>query len=101
MAIMDPVPVSGVFLNDEKLSPPPLPVVSVEPTLCASHCHLSRQRQRFVIVTRVIDRWNVLSDEYAVSSPFTFRSHLLSLPSISFIHSSTIYFVKLMYMELR
>ncbi|KAF8354036.1 hypothetical protein PRIPAC_95659 [Pristionchus pacificus] len=39
-------------------------------------------------VTRVIDQWNVLSDEYAISSPFNFRSHLLSLPSISFSSDS-------------
>ncbi|KAF8387385.1 hypothetical protein PRIPAC_76527 [Pristionchus pacificus] len=39
-------------------------------------------------VTRVIDQWNVLSEEYAISSPFNFRSHLLSLPSISFSSDS-------------
>ncbi|KAF8359759.1 hypothetical protein PRIPAC_94754 [Pristionchus pacificus] len=38
-------------------------------------------------VTRAIDRWNVLSAEFVHSSPSNFRSHILSLPSISFILS--------------
>ncbi|KAF8367156.1 hypothetical protein PRIPAC_84985 [Pristionchus pacificus] len=39
-------------------------------------------------VTRAIDRWNVLSAEFVHSSPSNFRSHILSLPSISFTSDS-------------
>ncbi|KAF8376294.1 hypothetical protein PRIPAC_82723 [Pristionchus pacificus] len=39
-------------------------------------------------VTRTIDRWNVLSAEFVHSSPSNFRSHILSLPSISFTPDS-------------
>ncbi|GMR35431.1 hypothetical protein PMAYCL1PPCAC_05626, partial [Pristionchus mayeri] len=39
-------------------------------------------------VTRRIDRWNVFSNQIVTSSPKHFRSHLLSLPSISFTSDS-------------
>ncbi|GMR47979.1 hypothetical protein PMAYCL1PPCAC_18174, partial [Pristionchus mayeri] len=39
-------------------------------------------------VTRTVDRLNALSSEIATSSPKRFRSHLLSLPSISFSSES-------------
>ncbi|GMR40267.1 hypothetical protein PMAYCL1PPCAC_10462, partial [Pristionchus mayeri] len=39
-------------------------------------------------VTRTIDRWNVFSNQIVTSSPKHFRSHLLSLPSISFTSDS-------------
>ncbi|KAF8353828.1 hypothetical protein PRIPAC_95451 [Pristionchus pacificus] len=38
--------------------------------------------------TRIIDRWNVLPADFVNSSPIFFRSHLLSLPSISFTSDS-------------
>ncbi|KAF8373102.1 hypothetical protein PRIPAC_79531 [Pristionchus pacificus] len=42
-------------------------------------------------VTRTIDRWNVLSAEFVHSSPSNFRSHILSLPSISFTSDSLLW----------
>ncbi|GMR50605.1 hypothetical protein PMAYCL1PPCAC_20800, partial [Pristionchus mayeri] len=39
-------------------------------------------------VTRTIDRWNVFSNQIVTSSIKHFRSHLLSLPSISFTSDS-------------
>ncbi|GMS82728.1 hypothetical protein PENTCL1PPCAC_4903 [Pristionchus entomophagus] len=39
-------------------------------------------------VIRVIERWNVLDAEIVTSSPDIFRSHILSIPSISFSEES-------------
>ncbi|GMS85935.1 hypothetical protein PENTCL1PPCAC_8110, partial [Pristionchus entomophagus] len=39
-------------------------------------------------VIRVIERWNVLDAEIVTSSPHIFRSHILSIPSISFSEES-------------
>ncbi|GMT05715.1 hypothetical protein PENTCL1PPCAC_27889, partial [Pristionchus entomophagus] len=72
------------------LSPDSLPIRRSH-NLCISLPFVPpKSHSSFVI--RVIERWNVLDAEIVTSSPHIFRSHILSIPSISFSEESLLRF---------